>query len=846
MLTTSCAISHSSVARSTFTILVLTFLLSVTLSAPAAELSVEYDVIARSGVTPIPGGAGTFTGFGDKPAIDADGNVVFTAGGGATGNQSFQSGVYTFLGVCCQRVADRTTLVPGGGGATFDVFRGADRNDIDEGRVAFTADVSASGTLLGVYSNVGQASASNLVKVALADGNEWSIVSDPWVDNGVVALRGRRLVPSQHDTILLWDGANSFVDPGVGYIVSPGTVASTSADQTIFRRYKSGSSQLGVYDNGFYEVLVTLNSTLVPGHGSMTFSNVNNFPVVDRGGLDVAFRGNGSGSLVGLYKRVDGGALEQVVDTTTVVPGALPIPGAGDQVFSFFGEDSTALAEGQVVFWADGRNNLEGIYTDIGGELAVLLDNEANSVLLLDGVPQQVTRLAMSHKALAWTPWGDMLAFKATLSTGETAIIRATITEGPGTGTGTFTVRKDFSDNNTANVSITASCSSGTVTNNPQLAREGVPAVFTISGASAGATCTATEPSVPTGYTRNQTDCQNGDPLNGSCTIVNTKNTTTTNSFTVRKDFSDNNTASVSVTLTCTSGTVTNNPRLASESSPAVFSISGAATGATCTATEPSVPSGYTRNQTDCQNGDPLNGSCTIINTRNTTTANSFTVYKDFSDNNSAIVSITASCSSGTVTNNPQPAREGKPAVFAISGATTGTTCTATEPTVPPGYTRNQADCQNGDPLNGSCTIINTRNTTTADSFRVYKDFSDNNTASVSITASCSSGTVTNNPQLAREGVPAVFTVTGASAGATCTATEPTVPTGYTRNQTDCQNGDPLNTSCFIVNTKNTTTTNSFTVRKDFSDNNTASVSVTLTCTSGTVTNNPRLASESS
>jgi hypothetical protein len=60
----------------------------------------------------------------------------------------------------------------------------------------------------------------------------------------------------------------------------------------------------------------------------------------------------------------------------------------------------------------------------------VLLDNEANSVLLLDGVPQQVTRLAMSHKALAWTPSGYMAVFNATLTTGQTAIIRATIDDG--------------------------------------------------------------------------------------------------------------------------------------------------------------------------------------------------------------------------------------------------------------------------------------------------------------------------------------------------------------------------------------------------------------------------------
>jgi hypothetical protein len=160
-------------------------------------------------------------------------------------------------------------------------------------------------------------------------------------------------------------------------------------------------------------------------------------------------------------------------------------------------------------------------------------------------------------------------------------------------------------------VSVTASCSSGTVINNPQSASEATPAVFTITGALAGATCTASEPTVPAGYSRNQTDCQNGDPLNGSCTIVNTKNSHT---FTVHKDFEDDIAASVSVSLSCTSGTVTNSPRLASEGAPAVFTISGATTGATCTASEPTVPTGYTKDESDCQNGDPLNGSCTIVN----------------------------------------------------------------------------------------------------------------------------------------------------------------------------------------------------------------------------------------
>jgi hypothetical protein len=87
------------------------------------------------------------------------------------------------------------------------------------------------------------------------------------------------------------------------------------------------------------------------------------------------------------------------------------------------------------------------------------------------------------------------------------------------------------------------------------------------------------------------------------------------NAFTVFKDFSDDNTGSVSVNLSCSSGTVTNNPQLASEASPAIFSIESAGSGATCTATENSVPAGYTADESDCQDNDLLNGSCTIVNT---------------------------------------------------------------------------------------------------------------------------------------------------------------------------------------------------------------------------------------
>ena len=43
--------------------------------------------------------------------------------------------------------------------------------------------------------------------------------------------------------------------------------------------------------------------------------------------------------------------------------------------------------------------------------------------------------------------------------------------------------------------------------------------------------------------------------------------------------------------------------------------MEGFAEGATCTATEGTPPAGYVANETDCQDGDPIGDSCTIVNT---------------------------------------------------------------------------------------------------------------------------------------------------------------------------------------------------------------------------------------
>src|SRR4029077_18528136 len=100
------------------------------------------------------------------------------------------------------------------------------------------------------------------------------------------------------------------------------------------------------------------------------------------------------------------------------------------------------------------------------------------------------------------------------------------------------------------------------------------------------------------------------------CTITNTLRSAT---FTVTKDFQpDNNALSGSVTVTCTSGTVSpSGAQPVPEATPRQFTITGYNTGATCSASEAPVP-GYTSNVSACQTVPITNGQnspCTIVNT---------------------------------------------------------------------------------------------------------------------------------------------------------------------------------------------------------------------------------------
>ena len=118
----------------------------------------------------------------------------------------------------------------------------------------------------------------------------------------------------------------------------------------------------------------------------------------------------------------------------------------------------------------------------------------------------------------------------------------------------TFQVAKDFTDDNPTTVTTSLACAGGTIIPVETGAAEGDPAEFTIDGLSGGETCTATETAgLPAGYTKDESAC-----ATVAITAASTSACTITNpTFQVLKNFSDNNTANVTVVLTCTSGTVT-------------------------------------------------------------------------------------------------------------------------------------------------------------------------------------------------------------------------------------------------------------------------------------------------
>ncbi len=187
------------------------------------------------------------------------------------------------------------------------------------------------------------------------------------------------------------------------------------------------------------------------------------------------------------------------------------------------------------------------------------------------------------------------------------------------------------------------------------------------------------------------------------------------------------------------------------------------------------VSSGSNEVTVDVAEGESAN--CVFTNT----VVGSFTVRKDFTDDNPDPVDVTLSCTSGDITTNPMQASEGSSAVFEVTGYDAGTTCTATE-SVPPGYEADISDCQDGDPINGGCVIINSP--IPRATFRVTKDFTDDNPNGVEVQISCNTGLPLDQSKVITESEHVEFIVTEFDGGELDCDVSEVVPDGYSPTYT--------------------------------------------------------------
>jgi hypothetical protein len=203
-------------------------------------------------------------------------------------------------------------------------------------------------------------------------------------------------------------------------------------------------------------------------------------------------------------------------------------------------------------------------------------------------------------------------------------------------------------------------------------------------------------------------------------------------------------------------------------------------------------------------------------------TSATWRVNKDFVDDNPGSVTMSLSCTSGTVS-APVQVSEGNPMSLNVQGFLTGgfgsTTCTVSESDLPGGYYQESAtaDCEivgvEHDAEYLGCVFVNAPFQA---NFEVTKDFDDDNPADVEVMLSCNTGLPLQQTTMINEGGGVNFVVVDFEPGAMDCEVSEVVPDGYSAsyvaggpsNPTSDENGCSFTAvsggaqnSCAITNT---------------------------------------------
>lgn len=363
--------------------------------------------------TAIPGGSGSFTGFGvnfNQPSISGS-NVAFL-GTGAGGQQ----GIYADLGSGVQRVADTTTAIPGVGGT----FTGFEFPVISGTNVSFAG--RGAGDFQGIYLDTGSGPATvadTTTSVPGGGGGPFTVFLGSQDLSGTnVALTGIRQTAPQQAGIYVDAGAGLTTVADRGTPIPGGTGNFTiGADPTIsgtnvaFNGFGSGG-QRGIYaDLGAGLVAIADTTTAIPG-GSGTFEFLS-LPRLS--GSNLIFRANkAGGTQTGIYGDF-GSGLFAVADETTPIPG-------GSGPFEVIGLGS--ISGSNVAFTAGFGGGTEvGLYALYNGSYVKIIDTTD----LLDGKAFAAGQASLNFGLHGLS--GDRVVFEAAFADGSRGIYVATIPE---------------------------------------------------------------------------------------------------------------------------------------------------------------------------------------------------------------------------------------------------------------------------------------------------------------------------------------------------------------------------------------------------------------------------------
>lgn len=353
-------------------------------------------------------------------SIDDNNEIAFVGTGSPVG------GVGLFKERLEQEIVSLNTLIPG----TSESFDLLSYPVIDNGIIAFTG-INSSRDVGGIYTST-SGELTNLVNFNTLVPNStgsFTTIGATDFDNGDIVFfgvdsTGQRGIYKTLDGLLEKVVDTNTINPSTGSAFlnfssafpTGGSASSENKNpaidgEDILFIGRSGATGLYKESEGILTTLVDLN-TLVPNELA-TFSGVNGF-AADEENFSFLASSFDASSPQGIYKDT-GNGISVVADENTLVP-------EGVGTFEFSTGTPLAMSGDSIAFLAPDSSGVAGIYTDLGGSLIKVIDENMN----LDG--KQIAALGRFRRDAMN---GNTIIFSANIVGEGVGLYRADITVVP-------------------------------------------------------------------------------------------------------------------------------------------------------------------------------------------------------------------------------------------------------------------------------------------------------------------------------------------------------------------------------------------------------------------------------